>query len=169
MKGYKVYFNGEKFVSEDKLTQIPNVYLNDKVARWSESLESAEAFAAELNRISVTSVDDMTLGKDMLVRQCKECGEYFRLTTKEVCWYQYRDLNVPRRCKTCRKARKSNKLIETKMFIDFECSECGTQFFAETEKGKVKEDIERVLNEECPGCERMGSVKHIPIPDRYVV
>jgi hypothetical protein len=41
--------------------------------------------------------------------KCKDCGEEFYMTYKEVHFYEEKGLNLPKRCKTCRDKRKSNQ------------------------------------------------------------
>lgn len=39
---------------------------------------------------------------------CAECGEAFPFTEREQEYYQERNLSQPKRCKTCRDARRQN-------------------------------------------------------------
>lgn len=45
-------------------------------------------------------------GMDLTYYKCKECGEYFSITDREEAWYISRGLTIPKRCKTCRDAKK---------------------------------------------------------------
>lgn len=38
---------------------------------------------------------------------CKECGEEFILTADNQRWYAEKGFNEPKRCKSCRKLRKT--------------------------------------------------------------
>ena len=40
------------------------------------------------------------------VVKCKDCGRYFILLWSEKEWFEDRDLNIPRRCVSCRKKNK---------------------------------------------------------------
>lgn len=40
--------------------------------------------------------------------KCKDCGEEFYMTYKEVRFYEEQGLNLPKRCKACREKRKNN-------------------------------------------------------------
>ncbi len=40
--------------------------------------------------------------------QCAECGETFPFTEREQEYYHERNLSQPKRCKTCRDARRAN-------------------------------------------------------------
>ncbi|MEE1302266.1 MAG: zinc-ribbon domain containing protein [Bacteroidales bacterium] len=40
---------------------------------------------------------------------CKDCGEEFYMTYKEVHFYKDKELNLPKRCKACRDKRKVNQ------------------------------------------------------------
>lgn len=54
-------------------------------------------------------------------------------------------------------------------YIDFKCEHCEVQFWVETKKNNIAKLIERTQREECPNCGKVGSVKRIPTPDRYIV
>ena len=40
--------------------------------------------------------------------KCKDCGEEFYMNYKEVHFYKDKELNLPKRCKSCRDRRKNN-------------------------------------------------------------
>jgi hypothetical protein len=42
----------------------------------------------------------------LTVRACRDCGDLFELLDGEVRFYVQRDLELPRRCKPCRDARR---------------------------------------------------------------
>lgn len=54
-------------------------------------------------------------------------------------------------------------------YIDFKCEHCEVQFWVETKKNNIAKLIERTQREECPNCGKVGSVKRISTPDRYIV
>ena len=39
----------------------------------------------------------------IIVQRCKDCGKYFVITKAEWDWFKGRQLNVPKRCRSCRK------------------------------------------------------------------
>lgn len=49
----------------------------------------------------------------MLVK-CKECGKEFELTAEEVKWYNEKGFELPKRCKSCRVARKEKRYNGTR-------------------------------------------------------
>lgn len=57
-----------------------------------------------------------TLGKFEGLRlvQCKDCKGWFGITDRDVKWYTDHELNVPKRCGTCRKRRKDAAKKEVK-------------------------------------------------------
>lgn len=42
-------------------------------------------------------------------RVCKDCGNYFELTDRELAFYQRNKLFLPKRCPNCREVRKAKK------------------------------------------------------------
>lgn len=80
-----------------------------------------------LNRAYWTGVDDfrnmlhslLTLESDnraplrQLTRRCLTCGEEFTISAGELDWLFERDLKPYKRCKVCRKTRKTKKEINT--------------------------------------------------------
>ena len=40
--------------------------------------------------------------------KCKDCGTEFEVGTEEKAWYDSKGFELPKRCKSCRKARKGN-------------------------------------------------------------
>ena len=39
-------------------------------------------------------------------QKCKDCGNFFEITDKEQSWYREMNFTLPKRCKSCRDARK---------------------------------------------------------------
>lgn len=107
--GYKVYFDGEKFVAEDVKSEVQAVK-GDTPVWWMDKASRAVSTAAEHNEHLKLTESDMTDDKDVVVRKCKECGEYYMITKQEYDWFKERELAAPRRCNTCRiKRRKEAK------------------------------------------------------------
>lgn len=97
--GYKVYYDGEKFVADTSPSAIEKVPC-DSTILWLVDADSAE-HAARLNNAKL---------KDHFgfeVKKCKSCGEYFIQTYDERVWYEGNNLKPPKRCAGCRKIRKS--------------------------------------------------------------
>lgn len=42
--------------------------------------------------------------------KCKDCGNYFVVTRSEENWYKLKELDLPKRCETCRETRKKTHL-----------------------------------------------------------
>lgn len=103
--GYKVYFDGEKFVAEDTRSEVQS--LSDySITHWSDTKahadESAKADNLHLKAEEAELVDD----EDFIVLKCKDCGEYYMITKSEYDWYKERNFTTPRRCYTCRTKRR---------------------------------------------------------------
>lgn len=93
MLGYRIYFNGDKFVADEVATDVQTITC-DSTTCWMHDPHSAEALA-ELYNI-----------KDLQnVRRCKKCGEYFWQTDEERRWFTDRKLKEPCRCYSCRKRK----------------------------------------------------------------
>lgn len=45
--------------------------------------------------------------KQELVQICKDCGNEFTITVSEQNFYESKELALPKRCESCRKARKA--------------------------------------------------------------
>lgn len=45
-------------------------------------------------------------------RTCKQCGKEFVITQSEINFYKSKNLNIPKRCKECRKSNKARKEVE---------------------------------------------------------
>lgn len=41
--------------------------------------------------------------------ECKDCGREFVVTEQEQKWYQDKGFDLPKRCPTCRKAKRSTR------------------------------------------------------------
>ena len=42
-----------------------------------------------------------------MIKVCKECGEKFELTDKDLTWYKEKGFSEPKRCKSCRALRRA--------------------------------------------------------------
>ena len=63
-----------------------------------QTLEYARRYAEECNYI-------LTKGGAEVI-QCKDCGRYYVLFNSEKDWFVNRELHIPKRCPTCRRARR---------------------------------------------------------------
>ena len=106
MVGYKIYFNGEKFVMEDKKSLVEDVS-DDAVVSWNAGLDTAVAAVDSLNKSHKSKPQQLVSSKDFLIRKCKDCNTYFMLGAMQVEWFERRDLKLPCRCIACRKKKKS--------------------------------------------------------------
>ena len=100
MYGYKVYFDGDKFVTESepsKVEQEPH----DSPVYWCANPELA--WIEERNR------NRMIQNGELEVCTCKDCCNYFILSHPEIEWFSMRGMALPKRCVACRKERKNGK------------------------------------------------------------
>lgn len=104
--GYKIYFDGERFVIEDKKSLVENTP-SDSTVSWNEGLDTGEAAVSNLNRDHKSKSEELSKSNDFLIKTCKNCGNYFILPAREVNWFEIRNLKLPCRCVTCRKKRKN--------------------------------------------------------------
>jgi CxxC-x17-CxxC domain-containing protein len=59
--------------------------------------------------------------------QCGDCGTQFAFTESEQQFYVQRGLAAPKRCKSCRDARKSQRAAAPREMHDAVCGKCGAQ------------------------------------------
>lgn len=91
MVGYKVYFNGTKFVVEESESEVCSMP-GDSTTEWYEEKKYADKAADDHNKSDL---------KDVI--KCKECGSYFWQNDDERKWYTDNNLKIPRRCDSCRR------------------------------------------------------------------
>ena len=106
MVGYKIYFDGEKFVMENKKSVSSHVP-DDGAVMWSTGLDTAIAAVDNFNKHYKSSPQKLSGPKDFLIRKCRDCNNYFTLTDKQVKWFESRDLKLPCRCIACREKKKN--------------------------------------------------------------
>lgn len=94
MLGYRTYFNGIKFVTDNKKR------------KWKQCLviQQLHGFCEKRFADSASERRNQDL---QYVKKCKECGEYFWQTEEERQWFIERKLKVPCRCYSCRKKEKN--------------------------------------------------------------
>ena len=107
MVGYKIYFDGEKFVMENKKSVSSHVP-DDGAVMWSTGLDTAIAAVDNFNKHYKSSPQKLVGPKDFLIRKCRDCNNYFTLTDKQVKWFESRDLKLPCRCIACREKKRIN-------------------------------------------------------------
>lgn len=96
MMGYKVYYDGNKFVADNIKTEVQSTH-RDSTVSWIANKKSADDAVEICNKKHL---------KD--IRKCKECKEYFMQSDEEREWYEVRKLKAPCRCYKCRKKKKHN-------------------------------------------------------------
>ena len=106
MLGYKIYFNGERFVIDDKKSPVETVS-SDSVVSWNASLDSGQNAVDNLNKRYKSKSEELDNPGDFLIRTCKDCGNYFMFTYAEVIWFGSRNFKLPCRCRYCRKVKKN--------------------------------------------------------------
>ena len=109
MLGYKIYFDGKKFVMENEKSRVEDTP-GDSVVSWNAKLGTAIDAVDSLNEHYKTKVEDLDMYKDFLIRKCKDCGTYFILGAMQVEWFERRDLKLPCRCMSCRKKEKGKMI-----------------------------------------------------------
>lgn len=105
MLGYKIYYNGEKFVMENMKSPVEDV-LNDSTLSWNAELKTAISAVNNLNESHKLKQEELTKDTDFLIRKCKDCNTYFILSSMQVKWFESRNLKLPCRCESCRNIRK---------------------------------------------------------------
>ena len=93
--GFRIYFDGEKFVADNVATEVQTTP-NDSVVSWFTSKKFAD------DAVEKQNTDDL---KD--VKKCKECGEYFWQTDEERSWFAGKNMKNPCRCYSCRLKRNN--------------------------------------------------------------
>lgn len=93
MVGYKVYFNGTKFVVEESTSEVCSMP-GDSTTEWYGEKKYADKAAEDHNKSDL---------KDVI--KCKECGSYFWQTNDERIWFTDRNMKAPCRCYSCRKKK----------------------------------------------------------------
>ena len=100
MYGYKVYFDGDKFVTDSEISKIEQEPYDSPIC-WYTNPELAWLDAKARNTMLQTGAWE--------IRTCKDCCNYFILGHSEIEWFSMRGMALPKRCVTCRKERKNGK------------------------------------------------------------
>ena len=98
MKGYRRYYDGEKYVVDNELSEVQKLP-RDSTTSWFRNRRQA---------LTAADLDNKIEAEQKNVKVCKECGSYFYQTETEREWFLERNLKAPCRCYTCRKKRKDN-------------------------------------------------------------
>ena len=113
MVGYKVYFDGKKFVAEDKLSEVENdSRCPDLPVMWFSmylGYDYAEKMAANLNEKYKNSVEELEKYSHFIIKKCKDCNRHFILVKRKIDWFKEKNLSIPVRCSCCIQKRKKNK------------------------------------------------------------
>lgn len=108
MLGYRVYFDGDKFLAEYKQSLVEDRPV-DSVEDWYSVFQSAVLAANLLNSAYRKNREDLHDANDFLIRTCKDCGGYFILPLSEVKWFEGKGFKLPCRCYSCRLKRKKER------------------------------------------------------------
>ena len=77
---------------------IPETNLYDTVHSYNPYESEVEKRVKEDN-------EKLESGK-LKVIKCKDCGKFFIQTEEEIEWFNWRDMNPPKRCYDCRRRKK---------------------------------------------------------------
>ena len=98
MKGYRRYYDGEKYVVDEEVSEVQKLP-KDSTTSWFRNRRQA---------LTAADLDNKIEAEQNNVKVCKECGSYFYQTESDRNWFLERNLKVPCRCYSCRKNRKNN-------------------------------------------------------------
>lgn len=90
-------------------------YFEDNYEMFLERIEGEEKYECIVNSevsVKITPLDRVVNNSNPIFNnvkniKCKDCGEIFSLSIGEQQFYHKRGLCNPKRCKSCRKIRKS--------------------------------------------------------------
>ena len=105
MLGYKIHFDGEKFVADNEKTPVETVP-GDSFTGWYARIDHRDGALIHLNEQLKSSLEELVEDRDFIMCKCKECCKYFGITKLECEWFTERKLSIPVRCMHCRKKRK---------------------------------------------------------------
>ena len=108
MQAYKIYFNGERFILEDKLSNVED-YVLDSTIMYNSSIDTGLEEVELLNRNYKPTSKDVTRMSEFTIKKCKKCDQYFTLTCRQISWFEKRNLSLPNTCSTCRKNNNNKK------------------------------------------------------------
>ena len=91
MVGYKIYFDGYKFVVDDTATEAQSVPCDSTVI-WLGNKKHADNIAKKFNANYLKEI-----------KKCKECGKYFWQTDEKRMWFHIPIYKLSCRCYSCRK------------------------------------------------------------------
>lgn len=102
--GYKVYYNGEKFVvDEHKTTLTREDYPRlDNLTCWCRTKEHAEQAAEFCNG---------NLLPNIIILKCRDCGRYFHLSREEYDFYNKMYFVKINHCRACRTKKLNDKIL----------------------------------------------------------
>ncbi|TSC58359.1 MAG: hypothetical protein Greene041619_583 [Candidatus Peregrinibacteria bacterium Greene0416_19] len=86
---------------------------------------------------------------------CRDCGSTFTFTGGEQEFYASKNLSAPQRCKTCRSARKNDRMATREMH-DATCAKCGAACQVPFKPRPAEEGGKPVLCRDCFMAERSG-------------
>lgn len=109
MKCVKIYYNGNEFVFDKELIDLPMKDPKDPTIHFAENEKNAEQITNKLNMELKKSIDELVEWNDFVIKKCKNCGEYYIITKDEADWFKDKGFSLPVRCLDCRRERKKNK------------------------------------------------------------
>lgn len=108
MLGYRIYFDGDKFLAEYTQSVVED-RPGDCVEDWYSSAYSAACAVNLLNSAYRKNREDLCDANDFLIQTCKDCCEYFILPASEVKWFEDKGFKLPCRCYSCRLKRRPKR------------------------------------------------------------
>ena len=108
MIGYRIYFDGEKFLMEHHKSQVRDTP-SDGVVHWNAEYHTAVQAVENQNLHLKKNIEDLRDDRDFVVRNCKDCGNFYIITKTYADWFLERKLKVPCRCDLCRMRRRIQK------------------------------------------------------------
>ena len=105
MVGYKIYYNGKKFEMEEKVSEVQSTP-SDGTGHWNAGYVTSIEAVNDLNKHLKKNIEELESPQDFVVKKCKDCNEYFVITTEFAEWFKNKGLTLPARCDKCRAKRK---------------------------------------------------------------
>lgn len=104
----KFNFDNKKWEYAGEIN-INNADINSEIDIKFNTEENAKKAVEKYNNNYRESVQDIKEIGEYTFVQCKECGEYFRLSYSDLKWYLDKGFQAPKKCKKCRNKNKNNK------------------------------------------------------------
>ena len=111
MKGYNLGYDPSSkklIVREFEVGSGPNYNWTNVKASNLKDAQNGFNFDKSVVLQDISTLNDAISKGDMLVRRCKDCGEYFFINLDEQIFFEERHLSLPKRCESCRLKRKKS-------------------------------------------------------------